>query len=119
MAGIDSRAQMFDVVPATLKATAGTFDAEAEALAEATLALRRHLDSLGASWGDDVVGARFGGQYLPATATVGANLDALMMGLRRISSALGAMASAYEQTDDSVVITVSDRPGRTPDRGRL
>lgn len=99
---------MFDVVPATVRATAGTFDAEADALAEASVALRRHLDGLGACWGDDVVGVRFGQQYVPAATTVAANLGALTAGLARISSALGASASAYERTDAGLVCTVAD-----------
>lgn len=104
MAGIDGQAPMFDVVPATLTATAGTFDAEASALADATETLRRHLHAIGACWGDDVVGARFGQRYAPAAATVDANLDALSVGLGRISTALAATAAAYERTDHCLVV---------------
>ena len=92
------------MVPATLGATAGTFDAEAEALADARLALRRHLDALGACWGDDVVGARFGQQYVPAASTTRENVSALAGGLGRISSALSATADAYEQTERSLTL---------------
>lgn len=98
----------FEVQPAALKGAAGTFDAEASAVAEAARTLRGHLGSLATPWGSDVVGKRFGGGYEPAATTVLANVDALAMGIARIAAALRAVADAYQRGDDELLTPVMD-----------
>jgi uncharacterized protein YukE len=93
----------FEVEPAALKGAAGTFDAEAEALETLARSLERHLQGLGACWGDDTVGQRFAAGYTPAEATVLGNLSSLSGGLVRIAAALRAVGESYETAEQTMV----------------
>lgn len=91
----------FDVQPAALRRAGAAFHADAELLVEAATRLDSHLSTLGACWGTDPVGARFGATYEPASEKVRANLGALTVGLLRIASALRAVADSYEVVDEA------------------
>ncbi len=102
MPGSTGRADGFDVVPAALRGAAGTFASEADALDDANAALLRHLSTLGAPWGHDQIGTRFGAAYQPAADAVSTNVISLATGLARISAALVATADQYERADVTV-----------------
>jgi uncharacterized protein YukE len=107
----------FDVQPAALIGAAGTFDAEAEALARAAARVQARLAALGSCWGDDDVGARFGATYEPAMHTVVGNVGALASGLIRIAAALRAVATAYEVVDSPVITPRPEVPTPRPPAG--
>jgi hypothetical protein len=96
----------FDIVPAVVAAAAGTFDAEAAALTTAAVSLDQHLAAIGACWGDDSVGERFGAQYRPAADVVRDNVEALAVGLFRIAAALRAVANAHAQGETDLLVSV-------------
>lgn len=89
----------FVVWPAALVGAAGTIDGEAESIASIASRAGQQLASLGACWGDDAVGSRFGAGYAPAAEQVMLNVNALVDGLARIAAALRAVASGYEATE--------------------
>jgi uncharacterized protein YukE len=91
----------FEVEPAALRGAAGSFVGEADALTELAVRLDAHLASLGACWGSDEVGQRFGSDYQPAADTVLGNISALSLGLHRIGAALRAVGDHYEHVDQS------------------
>ena len=94
----------FEIVPAAVAAAAGTFDAEASALTNAVVSLGKHLSGIGAAWGDDEVGERFGAQYAPAAETVLDNVEALAVGMFRIAAALRAVATAHAQGETDLLV---------------
>ena len=111
-AAVDSIAG-FDVVPAALTGAAGTFDAEADALAQTFAGLGRALATIGRAWGDDAVGTRFGSAYSPAADVVAGNIAALSGGMSRIAAALRSVANAYDGVDADVTAP----PARPPSSG--
>jgi len=94
----------FEIVPAVVAAAAGTFDAEASALTHAAVSLGKHLSGIGAAWGDDVVGERFGAQYAPVAETMLDNVEALAVGMFRIAAALRAVAGAHAQGETDLLV---------------
>lgn len=94
----------FEIVPAVVAAAAGTFDAEASALTNAVVSLGKHLSEIGAAWGDDIVGERFGAQYAPAAETVLDNVESLAVGMFRIAAALRAVAGAHSQGEIDLLV---------------
>lgn len=98
----------FEVWPAALRGAAGTFDAEATAVAEAAAAFDRRLSTLGQPWGSDEVGARFGTGYASPAATTFANVQALAVGLARIAAALRAVADNHQRGEDELIRPLTD-----------
>ncbi len=92
----------FSVSPAALSGAAGVFDAEADQIADVVATLTAQLDSLGACWGADAVGTRFGTAYQQAGLAVLDNVRALGVGTIRIAAALRAVSRAYELVDQPV-----------------
>lgn len=96
------------VWPAALKGAAGTFDAEATAVAEAATALNQKLSGIAQPWGTDEVGARFGNGYAsPAQMTL-ANVQALTVGLARIAAALRAVADNSQRGEEDLIQPIDD-----------
>lgn len=100
-----------EIVPAALIGAAGTMNAEAHSIEYAIGALQARLTSVGACWGKDVVGRRFGADYQPVAEQVIENIGAMAVGLVRIGAALRAVAQKYDAVDDQVrraVTTTND-----------
>lgn len=93
----------FEIQPAAITGAAGCFDSEASALAEAATALDQELATVGACWGKDEVGERFGAEYQPAAQTVLENIDAIAVGFARIAAALRAVVTAHLRGDDDLL----------------
>jgi uncharacterized protein YukE len=104
--GPDTRSG-FSVDPIILIGTAGVFDAEAAALKMMVTRLEQRAAAIGKVWGDDVVGARFGAAYEPASRMVLANLASLSAGLVRIAAALRAVGESYEAVDNTIISAVT------------
>jgi uncharacterized protein YukE len=110
--GSDTRSG-FSVDPIVLIGTAGIFDAEAAALKMMVTRLEQRAAAIGKAWGDDLVGARFGAAYEPASRMVLANLASLSAGLIRMAAALRAVGESYEAVDNNIISAVSPI-ARTP-----
>lgn len=93
----------FEIQPAAVTGAAGCFDSEATALASAATSLNQQLASIGACWGKDEVGERFGTEYQPAAQTVLENVEAISIGLARIAAALRAVVTAHLRGDDDLL----------------
>jgi uncharacterized protein YukE len=93
----------FVVWPAALTGAAGTIDGEAESIISIAARADQHLATLGACWGDDEVGQRFGQGYAPAAEQVMTNIAALTAGLVRIAAALRAVAGSYDAAEADAV----------------
>jgi hypothetical protein len=104
--GPDTRSG-FSVDPIILIGTAAVFDAEAAALRTMVTRLEQRAVAIGKVWGDDVVGARFGAAYEPASRMVLANLASLSAGLVRIAAALRAVGESYEAVDHTFISAVT------------
>jgi uncharacterized protein YukE len=111
--GPDTRSG-FSVDPIVLIGTAGVFDAEAAVMKMMMTRLEQQLAVIGKAWGDDVVGARFGAAYEPASRMVLANLASLSAGLVRIAAALRAVGESYEAVDNNIISAVSPTTVPTP-----
>lgn len=95
----------FEIQPAAVSGAAGCFDSEAAALGTAVTTLNQHLATIGACWGTDDVGLRFGTEYQPAAETVLGNIEAISVALARISAALRAVADAHVRGDDDLLVS--------------
>jgi uncharacterized protein YukE len=104
--GPDTRSG-FSVDPIVLIGTGGVFDAEAATVKMMVTRLEQRVAAIGKVWGDDVVGARFGAAYEPASRMVLTNIASLSAGLIRIAAALRAVGESYEAVDNSIISAVA------------
>jgi len=84
---------------------AGTFSAQATALKEALQALSSHLGAVGAAWGNDEEGQKFGVSYLKGADQMLTDLADMQTGLERVANALDASAAAYQSADAASSVT--------------
>lgn len=91
----------FDVDTDQLKSEAPKFHRESGALAKATEKLKHSLDGLGAPWGDDEQGKKFGNVYSPHRSEIERAAHALVKGLESITKSMKDMADNHEAADRS------------------
>lgn len=94
----------FDVLPSTLRSTAGSFSRESSSLADELAALRSALSGLGEPWGGDDPGRAFASQYQPNAQALLGNIAVLAEGLGTIRDGLLEMADNYRGSDDASAI---------------
>lgn len=87
--------KVLDISTEDLKKAAPAFAKQGQALAEAAATLKRTLDGLGAPWGDDEQGAKFGDAYTPKRTEIERGVGILALGLKSINAAMVDMADGH------------------------
>ncbi|MGP3989050.1 hypothetical protein [Streptomyces sp. 3N207] len=86
-----------------LKASAPTYNKQANKLFEATTELQRKLAALGEPWGGDEQGRAFHTHYKKGTRPVEKALPILIMGLQSIHLAMSDMADGHIANEGLIV----------------
>ncbi|QTZ96114.1 WXG100 family type VII secretion target [Streptomyces auratus AGR0001] len=95
----------FSVHPEDMKSVAPTFSRESANLGKALNALKHSLSGLGAPWGDDEQGKKFGHSYTPKRDEIFKAIGVLVKGLDSIHDGLNAHAENHAHADHHTAST--------------
>ncbi|MCM2410990.1 MULTISPECIES: hypothetical protein [unclassified Streptomyces] len=94
--------KVLDIKTADIKATAPVFHTQGKNLSTALTTLVTTLDGLGAPWGDDEQGKKFGDAYRPQQKTIERAAGTLVLGLVSIHEAMADMADGHVDNDELI-----------------
>ncbi|MFG2596396.1 hypothetical protein [Streptomyces sp. NPDC048462] len=94
--------KVLDIKTADIKATAPVFHTQGKNLSTALTTLVTTLDGLGAPWGDDEQGKKFGDAYSLQQKAVERAAGILVLGLVSIHEALADMADGHVDHDELI-----------------
>lgn len=92
----------FQVDPVRLRGAAPRFDAVADQVQDARVALEAALAAEGPCWGEDDAGQTFARGYLPQAEAATRALGTVVEALRAIRTSLDAAAGTWEGCDQGV-----------------
>ncbi|WP_439676504.1 WXG100 family type VII secretion target [Embleya sp. MST-111070] len=91
----------FRVDPEQIRGTIPAFTTQAERLRVAAETFKRELAELGAPWGDDDNGRKFGTPFLESQVAIIKSADILAQGMASIGPTLAALADNVVRTDQA------------------
>jgi hypothetical protein len=102
MGGGKDSGNVLDINTSDIKAAAPVFHEQGKNLSAALTTLVTTLDGLGAPWGDDEQGAKFGDAYSPQQKVIEKSAGTLVLGLVSIHEALVDMSDGHVDNDQLI-----------------